>query len=216
MAGLAGSRGAALAAVLSAALAPIAHAQETPGPEAPARVSALDIPFSPVRDRPLPVLADSLPSVDVEARFAAFQADFEREFGRRRSGQRPPEEEFALRMRARLEKRFADSRMIHWYRRAEGLYQRFERVYERVEASTKWAGKGFEVNTHMESVVDGRMRVEVEREIRGFRVAFDVRDASEGRFGARLGGAVRGYRISVDVSDLAAGTFRLQIDKRFE
>jgi len=197
---------------------PPAYAQD---PAADPDPPALRLPTSLVHldfSAPAPG-AGAAPALDIETRFQEFQVGFEREFGTPRGGGRPapsPGEAFALRMKERIEARFAESAVFRWYEGAERVYQRFEGIYERIEDSTRWAGKGFEVNTHMESVVDGRMRVEVEREVRGFRIAFDMRDAAEGRFGLRAGGTVRGYKISVDVSDLAAGTLRLQLDKRFD
>lgn len=222
-AGVAG-RVASLALLALASWASSASAQEAapqPEPIAP----TLEMPRSSVLwglgdSLPAPVepgAAAALPDVDVAARFEDFQLDFESEFGAPRgSGGPAPAEAFALRMKERFEERFAESAMLRWYQGAERVAQRFEGLYERLEASTRWAGSGFEVHTNMESIVDGRMRVAVEREVRGFRVAFDMRDAAEGRFGLRVGGAVRGYKISVDVSDLAAGTLRLQLDKRFD
>lgn len=164
-----------------------------------------------------PTFADTLGPVDVEARFEEFQRAFERDFGR--GGGDDAERrlvDLGERVKKRLAARFQGGAMFRWYRRAVGFYDRVEGFYERIESATNWATAGFDVDAQVESVVDGRVAVHVEREILGFDVGLGVRDATAGRVGLQVGGELRGYKINLDVTDLAAGQLRFGLRKRLD
>lgn len=155
---------------------------------------------------------DTLPAVDVVERFAEFQQQFDEDFG-------PPDrgQDLEARFLKHLESRFEGNETLRRYRdKGLGLYRRFEGLYERLEASTRWTAKGIRFDAEVESVIDGRMRLHVERRIRGFKLGLDVNDAAQGKVGLRFGGVVRGYHINVDLNDVASGRLRLGLRKRLD
>lgn len=155
---------------------------------------------------------------DVDEHFDAFQRDFVAEFGGEIGGEKPDPRapDAATRIGERLMERFEGSRIFGWYQGAMGLYERFERLHHRVQASTRWNRNGFAIDTDVESVVDGSVKLHVERRVRGFKVGFDLHDATEGRVGLRVGGVMRGYQINVDLGDLGTGQLRFGVKKRME
>jgi hypothetical protein len=160
-------------------------------------------------------------AVDVAERFELFQQGFVAEFGGEAGDERPtgarqagPKQDVATRISERLMERFEGSRIFGWYQGAMNVYERFERLHRRVQASTRWNRNGFAVDTDVESVVDGSVKVHVERRVRGFKVGFDLHDATEGRVGLRVGGVMRGYQVNVDLGDLGSGQLRLGVKKR--
>lgn len=177
-----------------------------------------DLPVSNVyRLRPIVWTADTLPRVDILTRFESFQRDFDDVFGgdsRRYEG--PGREGLGERWARRLESRFAGSTLGAWYGGAVDLIEDVEGIYERVESSTRWASRGFRLDADLESVVDGKVTVHLERRIHGFNVGLDAEDAVDGRFGLRLGGVVRGYVINLDVGDVEAGRMTFRLKKRLD
>lgn len=162
---------------------------------------------------------DSLPEVDVAARIEAFQRGFVEDFGGtidRGTGEALRREDLGARIERRLTERFEGSSLERWYRRALGLYRGAEGVYARIEAATNWATTGFDLDADLESVVDGKVVVHVERRVHGFDLGLDVEDAVEGKVGLRLGGVVRGYKISLDAGDVGSGRVAFRLKKRLE
>jgi hypothetical protein len=162
-------------------------------------------------------------AVDVAERFELFQQGFVAEFGGEVQDQNPGggrrvggNQDIATRISKRLMERFEGSRIFGWYQGAMGIYERFERLHRRIEASTRWNRNGFAVDTDVESVVDGSVKVHVEKRVRGFKVGFDLHDATEGRVGLRVGGVMRGYQVNVDLADLGTGQLRLGVKKRLD
>src|SRR5688572_2321560 len=169
---------------------------------------SLEFPFPAP---PLPP-SDSLPAVDISVRFAAFQRDFDEEFGPPARGK-----DLEAKFVERLEKRLEESPLLRQYRdRGMGLYRRFEGLYERIEASTRWSTKGVQIDAEVESMVDGNVRLHVERRIHGFKLGLDINDATQGRVGLRFGGVVRGYHINLDLKDVTSGQLRLGLRKRLD
>ena len=166
---------------------------------------------------PPPPPSDSMPSVDVAARFLAFQRDFERDFGARpRGGGGDRAAELGEKVAKRLTDRFEGGRIYGWYVGGRRLYDRAEGLYERIETSTRWTTRGVSVDADVESAVYGDGRLHVEKRVKGFRLGLDVNDAAEGRFGVRLAGVVRGYHLNMGVGDFAHGQLRVGVKKRLE
>lgn len=95
-----------------------------------------------------------------------------------------------------------------------GVYDRFEGFYERLESSTRWATRGFDVDPDLEAAVDGKLRLHVERRLGLFDMGVNVDNALDGRLGLRLGGTVRGYKFGFDVSDIVNdGRMSVQVRK---
>lgn len=208
-------RGVGLLAVLLLAVA-VPHAGARQGGESPPLA-----PVPPGLRTPRLVAAppDSVPEVDVTARIEAFQRDFVEDFGGRidrGTGEAPRREDLGARIERRLAERFEGSSLERWYRRALGLYRGAEGVYERIEAATEWAATGFDLDADLESVVDGKVAVHVERRVHGFDLGLDVEDAVEGKVGLRLSGVIRGYKISLDAGDVGSGRVAFRLKKRLE
>lgn len=163
------------------------------------------------------VSGDTLPVIDVEARFEEFQRDFARDFGVEGGDDAAREvEAIAERLKERFEQRFEDGAVFQWYQRGVRIYDRLERMHRRLEASTRWAVHGFRVHANVESVADGRLNLHAERRIQGFKVGFGMRDATAGRLGLRVGGVLRGYHINIDVDNGAGGRVWLGLEKRLD
>lgn len=165
---------------------------------------------------------NDMADVDVQARFDEFQRDFAKDFGvkLRDEGERRGErrdEGIAAKFERDFAKRWEGSGVYRWYEKAAGVYDRVEGLYNRIEFSTRWATRGVDVNPDVDAVLDGKLRLHVERDVGRLNMGFDVDDAMAGRLGLRLGGTVRGYRVSFDVSDIVeVGRFGFQIRKSFK
>jgi hypothetical protein len=223
-------RYAGLAVVLTVAAAQPAPAQEVPAQEVPTQevpvqevlaeevsesqtgsapeVSARALTVHEVKKREEEIGA----KVDVLARFEEFQRDFEEDFGaKHRSdpgsdfGAKPrsdPGNDVATRIGKSLEKRWSGSAAFRLYERLEGVYDRGERVYKRLEASTRWATHGVSVDPDLEAAVNGKLRLNVQRRLGRFDMGLNVDDAISGKLGLRMGGVIRGYKVGLDVSDM--------------
>lgn len=197
-------RYAGVAVVLTVAAAQPAPAQESPalevsetqtgsGPEVSARASNVH----EVKKREEEIGAD----VNVLERFEEFQREFDEDFGGAKS-RSDPGIEVAERVGKTLEKRWSGSAAFRLYERLEGVYDRGEKFYQRLEASTRWATHGVSVDPDLEAAVNGKLRLNVQRRLGRFDMGLNVDDAVSGKLGLRMGGVIRGYKVGLDVSDM--------------